>query len=263
MKLRTAVTAAALLVAFGFAAAASVEEQPPLATDKIPAAIRDAVASPDRPDADKALDAGRQPAQMLAFFGVAPGMEVADVYAGGGYTTELLARVVGPKGKVYSQEPVFPPELKQIEDAWTARLAKPALANVVAVHKSLKDDDFVLAPPGTLDVVVLNMNYHDLVLQGIDRGKVNGAVLKALKSGGVYGIVDHSAPPNGGIESLNLHRIDQGQLTAEVERSGFKLAAASSALRHPEDTRTWSTSPKVAGEKRGQSDRFVLRFVKP
>ncbi|HXZ84685.1 MAG TPA: SAM-dependent methyltransferase [Myxococcota bacterium] len=241
-----------------------MQEQGPIPDDKIPAAIREAVASPDRPDADKQLDPGRKPAQVLAFFGVAPGMKVADLFAGGGYTTELLARIVGPSGKVWSQEPVFPPERKEIEDAWANRLKRPALANVVAVHKAFSDPDFLPAPAGSLDVVVINLNYHDLVLQGVDVTKVNAAVFKALRSGGVYGVVDHSAPPGGSlIESLNLHRIDEGSLTRQVEQAGFKLGAASSVLRNPKDTRDWSTAPRAAGEKRGTSDRFVLRFVKP
>jgi len=252
----------ACVALLALAAATSVKESGPIPPDKIPAAIHTAVGAADRPDADKALDAGRMPEQMLAFFGVAPGMKVADLYAGGGYTTELLARVVGPNGKVYSQEPMFPPELKQIEDAWTARLARPALANVVAVHKGLADD-FLPASPGSLDLVVINMNYHDLVLQKLDRDKVNATVFAALKKGGAYGIVDHSAKPGGGDESLQLHRIGEGFLTKEVEKAGFKLDAASSALRNAKDDRTWSTSPRVAGEKRGTSDRFMLRFVKP
>ena len=256
--------ASALLLCFALGASTSVPEQGPLAEDKIPAAIRDAVAASDRPDADKALDAGRKPAQVLAFFGVAPGMKAADLFAGGGYTTELLARIVGPNGKVWSQEPVFPPERKQIEDAWESRLKRPALANVVPVHKAFSDPDFLPMPPGTLDVVVMNMNYHDLVLQGGDMDKVNGAVWKALRSGGVYGFVDHSAAQGGSlIESLNLHRIDETALTRQVEKAGFQLAAASSVLRNPADTRDWNTSPGKAADKRGTSDRFVLRFVKP
>jgi predicted methyltransferase len=243
-------------------AVSPVPETPPFPPEQMPAAIHNAVAAPDRPDADKALDAGRQPEQMLAFFAVAPGMQVADLYAGGGYTTELLARVVGPKGKVYSQEPIFPPELQQIEKAWTERLARPALANVVAVHKAMTDQ-FLPVPPGSLNLVVINMNYHDLVLQNLDRDKINAAVFLALRPGGLYGIVDHSAKPGSGPESLQLHRIDQAFLTQEVEKAGFKLLAASSALRNPSDDRTWSTSPRVAGEKRGTSDRFMLKFVKP
>ena len=60
-----------------------------------------------------------------------------------------------------------------------------------------------------------------------------------------------------------LHRIEQGVLVDEVERAGFRLEAATSILGNPQDTRDWNASPTAAGERRGTSDRFVLRFVKP
>ena len=173
----------AALIALTLVAAAPANESAPLPAEKIPAPIRAAVASPDRPDADKALDAGRQPAQLLAFFGAAPGMKAADLFAGGGYTTELLARIAGPQGKVWSQLPILPPEMAQVEQAWTERLKKPALSNTVAVHANF-DADFLPVPPGSLDLVVINLNYHDLVLRGVDREKVNAAVFRALRPGG-------------------------------------------------------------------------------
>src|ERR1700683_2039739 len=97
---------------------ATVQESAPIPADQIPKNIKDAVASPDRTADDKKLDAGRKPDQMLGFFGIAPGMQVADIFAGGGYTTELLSRAVGPTGKVYSQNGVFPEKFKKIGDAW-------------------------------------------------------------------------------------------------------------------------------------------------
>ncbi|HXG17485.1 MAG TPA: hypothetical protein VNN62_00220 [Methylomirabilota bacterium] len=89
-------------------ARAAISESPPIPPDQIPQHIRDAVNAADRPAADKSLDAGRKPEQMLAFFGIQSGMNVADLSAGGGYTTELLSRAVGPTGTVYSQNPPFP-----------------------------------------------------------------------------------------------------------------------------------------------------------
>ena len=218
---------------------------------------------PDRSEADKKLDAGRQPEQMLAFFGIRPGMKVADLFAAGGYTTELLSRAVGPTGVVYSQNPSFPPEFQQIEQAWKDRLKNPVLKNVTAVTKGFDADDLLPVPPGSLDAVLMNMNYHDLVLRGVDRDKVNAAVYKALKAGGEYAIVDHSAKDGSGTKDIELHRIDENFLINEVQKSGFKLVARSSALRHPDDDRTWVTSPRVVGERRGTSDRFMLKFTKP
>jgi predicted methyltransferase len=240
-----------------------MNESAAIPAEQIPQNIKDAVDSPGRPAADRALDAGRRPEQMLAFFGIAPGMKVGEIFAGGGYTTQLLSLAVGPAGTVYPQNPVFPPESKRIGDAFNARLKNPALKNVVATSTNFDADDLMGTPPGSLDVVVTNMNYHDLVLVGVDRDKVNGAVFKALKAGGVYGIVDHSAKPRTGAGDVKLHRIDEDFLIAEVEKAGFKLAAASSALRHPEDDRAWVTSPQAARARRGTSDRFMLKFVKP
>jgi len=101
------------------------------------------------------------------------------------------------------------------------------------------------------------------VLRGLDRDELNAAVFRALRPGGVYGIVDHSAAPGAGQAGLELHRIDESRVIAEVEKAGFALDGESSALRHAGDDRSWSTSPRTAGEKRGTSDRFVLRFKKP
>ena len=97
-----------------------------------------------------------------------------------------------------------------------------------------------------------------MVIFKIDRDKVNTAVFKALKPGGFYDIIDHSAKDGSGIKDISLHRIDEKFLIDEVQKAGFKLAAASSALRHPEDDRTW-----MVFKKRGQTDRFMLKFVKP
>ncbi len=244
-------------------AQAVVPESAPIPQERIPQPVRDAVNASDRSAADKNLDAGRQPGQMLAFFGIQPGMKVADLWAGTGYTTELLSRTVGANGMVYSQNPPFPPEFQIVADTWTERLKNPALKNVTAVSKSFDANDLLPAPPGSLDVVVMNMNYHDLVIRNIDRAKVNGAVFQALKSGGVYGIIDHSAKDGSGVSDIQLHRIDEQFLVNEVQKAGFTLVARSSAFRHAEDDRTWSASPRTAGERRGTSDRFMLLFKKP
>src|SRR5271166_3653138 len=148
---------------------ATVQESAPVPADQIPQAIKDSVNSPDRPAADKSLDAGRKPDQMLAFFGIAPGMKVADLFAGGGYTTELLSRAVGPTGTVYSENGPFPEKFKKIGETWHSRLQKPALKNVVEVDKWVDAPDLFPVAPGTLDAVLINLNYHDLVWLKADR----------------------------------------------------------------------------------------------
>lgn len=241
------------------AIADKIAHQGALAEAALPSYITAAVNSPDRPAADKERDASRKPAQMMAFFGIKPGMQVADLWAAGGYTTELLARIVGPTGKVYSQNLEFPEKFKEAERAWKARTIEPGLSNVVEVIKPFDAPDFIPVPPGTLDAVIINLNYHDLVARGFDRAKFNAVVLKALKPGGIFGTVDNSAQFGSGARDADtLHRIDEQFEIAEISKAGFRLVADSDFLRNPKDDRTlpfWKMNH--------QQDRFVLKFVKP
>jgi predicted methyltransferase len=237
--------------------ATNASEAAPIPGTQIPADITAAINSPERP-ADKALDAGRKPDQILAFYGIKPGMKVADIFAGGGYMTELFARIVGPKGAVYSQNAPFPDSFKKVENEWNERLKEPALKNVVKVSKPFDAPDLLPVPPDSLDAVIIHLNYHDLVGFKLNRDNVNAAVFKALKPGGIYGIVDHSAATGtGDTETTTLHRIDEEFLIKDVERAGFRLYGASSALRNPKDDRTW-----LVFKHRGETDRFMLKFVK-
>lgn len=253
----------ALLACAGAACATQSEDRAPAGSGsrEIPAEVRAAVDATDRSADDRALDAGRQPARMLAFFGIAPGARVAELGAGGGYTAELLARVVGPKGRVYGQNSPF--ILERFAAApWSARLAKPVMANVVRLDRPF-DDPFP-SEVRNLDAVLIVLLYHDTVWMKADRARMNRAVFAALRPGGVYGIVDHSAKPGTGLGDVeSLHRIDEANVKSEVQAAGFRLAAEGDFLRNPQDARDWSPSPRAAGERRGTSDRFVLEFVKP
>jgi predicted methyltransferase len=222
-----------------------------------PAAL---VASPDRTDADRALDAGRHPVQLLAFLDLRPGMKVADLGAGGGYTTELLARAVAPGGVVYAQNSQG--LLGFVGEAWSARLARPVMAGVVRVDREF---DAPLPPQATgLDAVVMNALYHDTVWMKTDRAAMNRAVLAALRPGGAFVVIDSSARAGtGAADSQTLHRIDEALVRQEVEAAGFRLADEAAFLRNPDDARDWNASPRAAAERRGTSDRFVLRFVRP
>ncbi|HYO52043.1 SAM-dependent methyltransferase [Archangium sp.] len=224
-------------------------------------AARAIVDAPDRLESDRALDAGRRPAALLEFVGVQPGMKVAELMAGGGYTTELLARAVGPSGVVYGHNPRRVLELFA-EKPWSERLARPVNQNVVRVDREF---DEPLPPEATgLDAVVSNAIYHDTVWLGADRAKMNAAIFQALKPGGVYVVIDSSARPGTGVsDAQTLHRIDEQTVRSEVLAAGFQLAAESDAWRNPEDTRDWNVNPGAAGARRGTGDRFALKFVKP
>jgi predicted methyltransferase len=219
------------------------------------------VASPDRTDSDRKLDAGRKPAALLEFMKVAPGMKVAELFAGGGYTTELLARAVGPTGVVYGQNTKGILE-RFAEKPWSERLARPVNHNVVRVDREMDDP----LPPEArdLDLVVSNIIYHDTVWLKADRGKMNGAIFTALKRGGHYVVCDSSAKPGSGTDAAQtLHRIDEQVVRSEVSAAGFVLDSQGDFLRNPADARDWSSSPGAAGARRGTSDRFCLSFRKP
>jgi predicted methyltransferase len=219
------------------------------------------VAAPDRTEADRKLDAGRKPVEFLRFLAVTPGMKVAELFAGGGYTTELLARAVGPSGVVYGQNTPFVLQ-RFAEKPWSERLKRPVNARVVRVDRELDDP----LPPEArdLDLVVSNIIYHDTVWQGVDRAKMNAAIHAALKPGGRYVICDSSAKEGSGAAAAKtLHRIDEALVRSEVTAAGFQLVATADFLRNPQDTRDWNSSPMAAGERRGTSDRFCLAFRKP
>jgi len=233
-------------------------ERKPRVPVVVPAETQAIVDSPERDAADKAL---RRPGELLAFFELRPGMKVAELGAGGGYTAELLARAVGASGAVYGVNNEFVLQ-KFAEKPWSERLKKPALKNVVRLDREF-DDPFP-AELGGLDAVFCVLVYHDFFWLGFDRKKTNAAVFRVLKPGGVYAIIDHSGRPgSAATEVQTLHRIEQKTLVDDVEQAGFRLTGEGDFLRNPDDARDWNDSPGAAGQRRGASDRFVLKFVKP
>ena len=188
-------------------------------------------------------------------------MHVADLGSGTGYTTELLARAVGPNGKVYSQnDPML--VQKFLDKPLSERLARPANKNVV--REDRKFDDPLPADAQSLDLVVDYIFYHDAVSLGADRDKMNSAVFAALKPGGTYVIVDASAKSGDGVnDTKTLHRIDESVVKTEVLKAGFTFVNSADFLRNPSDTRDWNSSPMAAGDRRGTEDRFVFKFAKP
>ncbi len=218
------------------------------------------LANPERPADERALDAGRKPEEVLKFFSVKPGDKVADILAGGGYYTVILSQIVGEKGAVYAANNAFmkgPNKKSFTVGALDARLKNPMFANVERIDGEV--DQLALPTDGSLDFVLIHLNYHDLVLNNDNRAAMNIAIFNALKPGGVYGIVDHYAKDGSGSEfTASLHRIDKAVVVKEVTAAGFVLATEGDMLRHLEDPRT-----EHVLKHRGETDRFVLRFEKP
>jgi predicted methyltransferase len=212
------------------------------------------VAAPDRAEADRQTDKRRDPVKLLAFTGVKTGMTVLDMGAGGGYSTELMARSVGPSGKVYAQDHDTAPRAKE---RFEARIKTDAMKNVTALDRPF--DDPVPAGVHNLDLITFFFFYHDTTYMTVDRAAMNKKLYTALKPGAFLVIADHSAKAGAGISvGKTLHRIDEATLKAEVMAAGFKLAAEGDFLRHPEDTR----EEKIFGAK-VPVDEFVLKFQKP
>ena len=227
-----------------------------------PANIAAAVADPARPAADTQRDADRKPAAMLEFAGIKPGMSVADLIPGSGYFTRLFSAAVGPTGKVYAvatAKPAdAPADAPDRSAAVRAIAADPHYANVTVDVVHLKE----LALSPQVDVVWTSQNYHDVHnVKDLDVVAFDKAVFAALKPGGVFIVLDHSAEAGSGFRDTNtLHRIDEAAVRKEVESAGFKFAGESQVLRNKDDPRT---AKVFDAGIRGHTDQFILKFVKP
>jgi len=221
-------------------------EDPRIAAER----IKNVIESPIRTDQDRRMDAARRPAEFLPFTQVKPGMQVLDVSAGAGYTSQLLALAVGPSGRVWAQR-------EQPGAALTKRVNDQPQPNLVVVIRPFEDPVPDQAPK--LDLITLILNYHDITYLPVDRAKMNQRLFAALKPGGHFIVIDHSAKAGADIAvGKTLHRIDEAIVLAEVRKAGFVLEAESNFLRDPADTREESS-----GDAKIPTDKFALRFVRP
>jgi len=214
------------------------------------------VSAPDRSDADRNTDKRRDPVKLLNFVGVKEGMKVLDMEAGAGYTTELLARAVGPTGVVYAQDSADV-IARQVKDKFDLRARKPAMKGVIHVIRNYDDP----LPPDVrnLDLITFFFAYHDMTYMQVDRAEMNRKLFAALKPGGYLLIADHSARSGDGASvGKTFHRIEEAVLRREVEAAGFKLVATGDFLRHPEDKRD-----VIVFHAPTPVDEFVLKYRKP
>ena len=202
---------------------------------------------------------------MLAFFGVAPGMTVLDLNAATGWYTEILARVVGPNGRVIAHNHPGARSTLPAED-FEARYGNNRLPNVEQLF--VRHNDLHL-PPGSVDVVLMSMVYHDTYWHGdgvdwgpIDRPALLESLRAALKPGGIAGVVDHyAAGGRSPFESVQaLHRIDPAVVRRDFVAAGFEPDGESDVLRNRGDDYSLSVFDAAVV---GRTDRFVLRFGKP
>jgi predicted methyltransferase len=214
------------------------------------------IAAADRSDADREADKRRDPLPFLAFAGLQPGMKVLDMGAGGGYSTELVARTVGPAGVVYGQN--APDMFEKARTAFAKRAAEsPGMKNAVALLRPF--DDPAPADLHDIDMITFLFFYHDTAIINVDRALMNRRLFEALKPGGMLVIADHAAKAGADVSvAKTLHRIDESIVRAEVEAAGFRFAAEGNFWRVPTDTHESSTR-----EPAGPVDNFVLKFERP
>jgi predicted methyltransferase len=222
----------------------------PVARNDAAARYEAVIASPVRTDQDRRMDEARKPAQFLPFTKVEPGMQVLDVSAGGGYTSQLLALAVAPGGNVWAQAPKAGATLVK-------RLAEHPQLNLILVERPFDDPVPDRAPK--LDLITIVLNYHDISYLPVDRAKMNERLFAALKPGGRLVVIDHSGRSGTGIsEGKTLHRIDEAVVRGELRQAGFVLDTEGDFLRNPADPRdTSSNQPKIP------TDKFALRFIRP
>lgn len=224
-----------------------------------PADYAAAVGFKDRPADAVAMDASRHPAEILDFMHLKPGMTAYDMITGSGYYAEIMARAVGPKGRVVAFEPAsFYTRTKTGLDALTAR--EPNVKIETDIAASL--------PANTYDFAMIHLNYHDLYWESeksgvprVDPDKVLAALFASMKKGGIVAVIDHVGPAGDTRAVVDkFHRIDPETVKADFKRAGFVLDGESPLLRNTADDHTKNVfDPTV----KGKTDRFAFRFEKP
>ena len=224
--------------------------------------VAEAIAKPGRLAGDIERDARSRPDLVLPWLELEPGDRVADIWAGGGYYSELIASVVGDEGEVLL-----------VNNAAYAAFAKKSLderlgnREVAAITLHTREAADLELGTGTLDAALIVMSYHDTYhvdekngWSAIDAGDFLGQIYRALKPGGRFLVVDHHAAPGSGKSAAqDLHRIELAFAKQDIGSHGFRLVAESDVLRNPEDDYSIMVfDPEV----RGKTDRFILVFEK-
>ncbi|TPE63637.1 class I SAM-dependent methyltransferase [Sandaracinobacter neustonicus] len=233
------------------------------AADAGPADIAKALAAPLRPAAERAADARRRPAEVLALFRLGPGQRVLDMVAGTGYYSRLIADVVGPTGMVFAHSTEGLIAVDELQPGWSVlKRQHPNVRLILGYPDRMR-------LPDRIDRVLFHMCIHDLWWEDaqyriprMDPEKALKKVYDAMVRGGLVLVVDHrakaGAEPRG--ETLAHHRIDPALVKAEMAKAGFVLEAESDVLANPEDDLTRIVyDPAI----RGRTDRFVQLYRRP
>jgi predicted methyltransferase len=249
-------TASAIAMVLALAACATPAPAPRTSADY--AAL---LSAPTRPDGDKADDAARKPADVLAFIDIHPGDTVLELEAGRGYYTELLAGAVGSTGHVIMQNP---PEFANYQPQIDARLAGGRLPNVKLVTAHF--DALSAVPSASVDKVVWILGPHELYYtpkgsNGLgDPTRSYAEIVRVLKPGGTFIAMDHAAVAGAPTTTGGtIHRVDPAVVMKMAAAAGLKFVDKSDILANPTDDKTKMVfDPSI----RRHTDQFLFRFKK-
>ncbi|MGI1678827.1 MAG: hypothetical protein K6L75_08855 [Cellvibrionaceae bacterium] len=219
-------------------------------------AITEALKNPARMAGDSERDAGRKPAQVLAFLGLKPGMTVLDVMASGGWYTEVMSLAVGEKGKVYAQNS---PAFLQYRDgmyekAISSRLEGNRLKNVTRINADFNK----LGIDNTIDIAITALNFHDIYNRSPEAGiALLKDIKKSLKPGGVFGLIDHNGA--AGADNASIHRMPVQDAVDAAKAAGFIVETSALLASKDDDLTKMVFSPEL----RGKTDRFLIKMTKP
>ena len=224
----------------------------------------DTVSNSARSESDRKLDARRKPAEVMRFFEIKPGANVLDVFAGGGYYSEMLSYLVGPAGSVtlYNNAPwdAF------VDKAVTARLADNRLPNI---ERLVQSPESLQALERKYTTAIFILGWHDVYYAdeetgwvAIDKQAFLQGIYQLLEPGAVFGVIDANAESgaNNALVGKDLHRVDPQVMIDDILAAGFELEASSDLLRNPNDDRSSSV---FKPENRYTTDRSILKFRKP
>jgi predicted methyltransferase len=274
--------AASVLLA-GCAAAPPGTEAPPRATAEETAALLDAaIAGDHRSEANRARDAWRHPKETLLFFGLRADMAVMEIWPGaGGWYTEILAPVLRERGRYIAAQWDPASDSQFVQDALKAFRAKlesrPDLYDKVEVVALQHPGAMAPVPDGSLDMVLTFRNIHNWMPRDAAKPMFE-AMYRALKPGGILGVVEHRAAADGGPQDPKARSgyVREDYAIELITGVGFELTGASEINANPKDTKdydqgVWTLPPTLRLGDRdrekylaiGESDRFTLRFRKP
>ena len=239
------------------------------------AALAAAIADPRRKESNRARDQYRHPLETLSFFGVRPDQTVVEIWPSGGWYTEILAPLLRDKGVYYG---ATQPPGKYREATEKLLASDPVRFDKARLTILESEKPSEIAPPGSADVVLTFRNVHNLMMAGDAAAATAFAdFYKALKPGGVLGVVDHRLPENrdSALEKTSGY-IKRSTVLRLAQAAGFKLAGESEVNANPKDSADWPkgvwTLPPTLNQGAvdrakylaiGESDRMTLKFVKP